>query len=371
MSGSNEIVFVVGAGFSKYAGLPLQADFTEALVKTGQPKSPSEPLVLYLRQFISRVFDHSAQAKSKYWPSLEDLFTCIDMAANTGHHLGSADSPRDLRTARRILLSRVMWMLEERYSVAAIKKTTDWSRLDDLFTHIDLARTAFISINWDTVIERKLSEKHRVRSFDYGCEAKAARMPSGGSEGEIQTVPSTAHAVGIVKMHGSVNWLYCDNCRSMYWFPPEQALQVATQLVSKQEAKRLSLPGGCWSTWTCPACADVRLTTRIATFSLLKALDFPMFQKSWFSAEQLLRHSKKWVFIGYSLPTADFEFKYLLKRVQLSRQPPEFVVITGGTPEQADVTYRNYQRFFGRSIRRRGGFFDGGLSPDAIRRAVE
>src|SRR3989442_720526 len=126
----NEILFIVGAGFSKHAGLPLQADFTKALVRTGEPRSPSEPLVQHLRKLISRVFDHSAQAKSKYWPSLEDLFTCIDMAANTGHHLGSADSPSELRTARRVLLSRVMWMLEERYSAEAIEKTRDWGLLD-------------------------------------------------------------------------------------------------------------------------------------------------------------------------------------------------------------------------------------------------
>jgi hypothetical protein len=364
MSASIDTLFIVGAGFSKYAGLPLQADFTEALLKTGQTKSPSEPLVLHLREFVSRIFDHSAQAKPKYWPPLEDVFTCIDMAANTGHHLGFADSPRDLRTARRVLLSRVMWMLEERYSAAPSKNITDWNRLDQFFRGIDVDRTAFISMNWDTVIERKLSETHTIRAFDYGCEAHAARIPDGCSERPIQKVSSVRpkSRMRIIKMHGSVNWLYCDNCRDLYWFPSRQALQVATQLISKQEAKRLSFPADCWSTWTCPECAGVRLTTRIATFSLLKALDFPMFQKSWFSAEQLLRDSKRWVFIGYSLPTADFEFKYLLKRVQLSRASPEFVVITGGTAEQAEITYTNYQRFFGRSIKKDHNFFRDGLS---------
>jgi hypothetical protein len=75
-------------------------------------------------------------------------------------------------------------------------------------------------------------------------------------------------------------------------------------------------------------CTTVPLTTRIATFSFLKALDFPMFERSWQSAERLLRNADKCVFIGHSLPSADYEFKHLLKRVQLSRgEPPEFVVI--------------------------------------------
>src|SRR5512133_1574205 len=68
----------------------------------------------------------------------------------------------------------------------------------------------------------------------------------------------------------------------------------------------------------CCYCNQVELSTRIATFSYQKALDFPMFQRSWLLAERKLRNSGRWVFIGYSLPAADFEFKHLLKRVELA-----------------------------------------------------
>ena len=108
--------------------------------------------------------------------------------------------------------------------------------------------------------------------------------------------------------------------------------------------------------WTCARCKDVTLGTRLATFTYLKALDFPMFQKSWFAAERLLRKAKRWVFIGYSLPTADYEFKYLLKRVQLSRRrKPEVILITKGS--DTEKTFSTYQRFFGQIMKRRN-FFD-------------
>jgi hypothetical protein len=122
--------------------------------------------------------------------------------------------------------------------------------------------------------------------------------------------------------------------------------------------------------WHCSCSERVALGTRIATFSYQKALDFPMFQKSWFSAERLLRSAPKWVFIGYSLPAADYEFKYLLKRIQLARtRPPQFIVVTGGSKDDVDATYSNYQRFFGTSIRRAGSsvnFFKRGLSDEAL-----
>jgi hypothetical protein len=78
--------------------------------------------------------------------------------------------------------------------------------------------------------------------------------------------------------------------------------------------------GGHGAPLHCSACHGIELSTRLATFNYRKALDFPMFQTSWRDAEDLLRNADEWCFIGYSLPAADFEFKYLLKRTQLSRR---------------------------------------------------
>jgi len=77
-----------------------------------------------------------------------------------------------------------------------------------------------------------------------------------------------------------------------------------------------------------------------------------MFQHTWFAAERLLAQAGTWVFIGYSLPAADFEFKYLLKRTQLARRrPARIVVVTGGGKRATKDTVENYQRFFGSNLR--------------------
>jgi hypothetical protein len=208
--------------------------------------------------------------------------------------------------------------------------------------------------------------------FDYRCDAIAARFPIEGDAVAKQHLTPTGVKLPIVKMHGSVNWLYCDNCRHLYWFSPEDAPIVALQLITPPEAIELRLgESGACGKWRCLRCTSVPLTTRIATFSFLKALDFPMFEKSWLAAEELLQEAKTWIFIGYSLPAADYEFKHLLKRVQLSRDAPKFVVITGGNPEQADRTYENYQRFFGLGIKRGENFFANGLDDLSIAAALQ
>ena len=98
-------LFIVGAGFSHYAGLPLTADFTEKLLDVAgfDAEGSSALTVRFLEDFVRDTFDHKRGAAPKFWPHLEDIFTCIDLSANTGHHLGPDYAPSDLRTVRRAL----------------------------------------------------------------------------------------------------------------------------------------------------------------------------------------------------------------------------------------------------------------------------
>ena len=69
---------------------------------------------------------------------------------------------------------------------------------------------------------------------------------------------------------------------------------------------------------------------------------------SWLEAEKALRRAQRWVFIGYSLPAADFEFKYLLKRVQLAREEiPEIIVLTKTKKPKKSTTIQSYRKLFG------------------------
>jgi hypothetical protein len=83
-----------------------------------------------------------------------------------------------------------------------------------------------------------------------------------------------------------------------------------------------------------------------------------MFAASWRTAEQRLKRAADWIFVGYSLPAADFEFKHLLKRIQLSeRDRPRITVITKG--DAGEETIDRYRKFFGTVSRQRKYLRDG------------
>jgi NAD-dependent SIR2 family protein deacetylase len=355
--------FILGAGFSRNAGIPIQEDFTEALLGgRGSGHGSSGSIVRFLRSFVSKAFGHLQDAKAKYWPEMEDLFTCVDLSANTGHNLGRDFDAAYLRTVRRALIYRIFTMLREKYGAAQREQSQEWKELDMFFRRIPWGESAFISTNWDTVVEEKLLETRCIENFHYGCGA----LPSALHPEGLRRQDLGGEHAKIVKLHGSINWLYCDSCRRTFWFPAIQSNKVAGQLLGEKDWNIIE-SGRVVSIdpYLCTECESKALGTRLATFSFAKALEFPMFQKSWFTAERYLRESRTWVFIGYSLPAADFEFKFLLKRIQLSRvNQPKFIVISKG--KYAEKTYHQYQHFFGQGVNREENFFDNGLTRVAV-----
>lgn len=364
---------MTGAGFSLNAGLPLANEFSTELVNINGLKldGPSNILAQFLRGFISDIFGHGSRTKASEWPTLEDVFTFVDISANSGHHLGKTWSASDLRVVRRALIVRSMRMLTRSYNIRAKAPSNSFKLLNRFIRSVDIENSSFLSMNWDTVLERRFLTLRGLDNFDYGCSAFPAKFER-RKGGNLVEEPASGDSVRIVKPHGSFNWVYCDICRRTFWVKPHQVLKVANQLfrrndwqvVTKRIGRRLPyIP----SYSNCPRCDANGLGTRLATFSYKKALEFPMYTASWRTAELALAEAENWVFIGYSLPAADYEFKLMLKRVQLSRaKPPKVIVIAKGGD-----TFENYKRLFGSAIE--GGSIiqlEEGLTTAAIDRLV-
>lgn len=359
-------LLIVGAGFSKNAGLPLASQFTSALLNTDRlyVNGPSNALVKLISEFVDKTFADAKNTLPEDWPELEDIFTLVDLSANTGHHLGSY-SASDLRLVRRAMIVRMIRMFTQTYGRRQRKPDRDWDLLEELFEHFDEKTTAVLSMNWDTVIESGVARNQNIDNFDYGCDASFKDFDNNGELKKY--VKRGNRRLFLTKPHGSVNWLYCDSCRSVFWVPPSSVMKVADTLFRAHDWEALKeltalrkVPKH--SSPACPNCKVKALGSRFATFSYRKALDFPMHAASWRTAERHLQEALDWIFFGYSMPSADFEFKYLLKRVQISTKP-RITVITGG--DGANDTVKRFKKFFGEVDGERF-YFDKGLNLKVI-----
>jgi hypothetical protein len=336
-----KLALILGSGFSKYAGLPTTADipskFLQAPMESDLPAIIEDEMSRLLRRFWEKVFGYSGGANT---PTLEDHFTMLDLAANSGHHLGKYYSPKKLRAIRRMSIHRVF------SHVTFGKETKRHVRrvLSLLNKKFDMS---IVTLNWDIVVERHLEKYGDATKlpFYYPIEAFALT-------GKLANRPWPHAGVPLMKMHGSTNWVYCDSCRRIYagriastalnrktFLEPDDFKlfnvkdKIADQLEDQTDNR------------DCLHCGS-KLAGRVATFSYRKAFSIAQFQTIWERAHAHLREADIWLIIGYSLPEADFEFLHLLKSAQLARKKPDQLpieAVIGGRPD----TIERYKRFFG------------------------
>jgi hypothetical protein len=339
MTASNNIqkvAFILGAGFSKCAELPVQAEFSP-LVTSEDFDSPADLLITeIISSFLEEAFGWK---KGREIPALEDVFTSIDLSANNGHYLGHTYSPEMLRALRRMLIYRIFQILDQRFRVCP--------EIDQLLRHYLPNDCSFIVMNWDIVLEKHLNEIDPSLEVDYVS-------PSYNWSTNLQENP--ARAVKICKMHGSGNWMYCENCKSVFYQLDKKVslhTKVGLQLrdfqlfnVSFQEQEIADALAEVQGN-RCRRCHNI-FSSHIATFSYRKSFSTAAYSAIWNEAENLLAEADNWIFIGYSLPEADFELKHLIKSAELRIPDKSKHRKIDAVLYQDEPAKNKFERFFGR-----------------------
>ena len=336
MPNGEKLVLFLGSGFSGELGLPVTSKLQDELLEV-TTHSPGEErreafISNILATFWKEVFGWSESRKR---PSLEDHFTQIDLAANSGHYLGRIYGPKKLRALRRMTIHRVFRLLDIEPH-AAPHVDTFVRQLTDAFD------VSVVTTNWDIMAERCLERERVLFHYDRRPDSRnPAPLPAG---------------LPVWKLHGSGNWGYCDLCRSLITSELDLG-KIAVRfgwLLEAEDFKlfrggREILPDLGTQHKECLQCGGI-VAARVATFSYRKHLDVPFFQSIWDEAREGLRRADRWLFVGYSMPEADVEIRHLLKTAELARPNSERPRIDAVLRED-DIAGVRYQRLFGKSIR--------------------
>lgn len=335
---------VLGAGFSNNSNIPVMSELPKMILDSSG-SSFEEGITSSLRKFFRDIFGYNG---GESIPSFDDLLTCIDLSTNSGHHLGIDYSPLHLRSLRRFLMYRVFSLMERPFEYSEnTKELVD--RLISRFEEI-----SFVVLNWDTVLEKYILELSETKGINY-CNGSLSWREDGQHYKE---------SIRVLKVHGSCNWLYCDNCRSVFYdlyedipiikragFKERDLGLIKAGLVNNNSSQFLG-------DVKCRICSN-NISSHIATFSYRKSFRANSFPDIWGKAEKELAGSDRWVFVGYSLPDADYEFKHLLKVSQLklrhikaSKLRIDVVLLDGS------AAIPKYRSFFGDSL---GEICDGGI----------
>jgi len=342
-------VFILGAGFSKCADLPVQSEFSSLLTSSEFNTEIDKVITGAIKEFLKDVFGWK---DTREIPSLEDIFTFIDLSAGSGHHLGIKYTPKLLRALRRMLIYRIFQIIDHRFTYS--------NDIIKLLEYYDKDDCAFIVMNWDIVLEKHLLKIDYKKKINYITPSyNWNNNKRGDSDGGIK----------VCKIHGSSNWVYCENCKTLFYLLDDKlSLHKKVGLVKsdfrlfdeqftdKHFDESLGISP---NEKKCKICNN-SVASHIATFSYRKSFRTAAYPAIWSEAENILANSSKWIFIGYSLPEADFELKHLIKNAELRfkhkkmRRNIDVVIYNDNNTEN------KFEKFFGKENVDiyQGGLFD-------------
>lgn len=331
-----DTVYVLGAGASAAAAKDNTRVFGGDFLRLAFEKGKGDPRLESVEQFVREFFHYGDPEKSTL-PTLEEVLSAVDIALERGESLSEKYTVDRLQDLRLNLVFLIYSVLADAYRKLGTHVTNQF--VDKLGLN-----PTVISFNYDIIADNALKTRFGF-NLDYGIAYRLYNPPPNqpGDESRFDFVKP--NAVKLFKIHGSLNWAVCPTCGVVYIHTPYRT-EIADQTFSR--------------TAQCVSPGHALLETLLITPTYLKSYAPAQLSMIWQQAERALRDAEQVVFIGYSLPDADFHIKYLLQKALFQLPQPKIVVVDykrDYQPDQPSPEELRYKRLFGPDIT----YFTGGF----------
>ena len=338
-----EICIFLGAGASAAENLPIQNELFSNYFKYILPLNVNSKMNVNLRKFFKEMFNIDIifdDIDSINFPTFEEVLGILDMAEQRKESFKNFGTDTYNNKNGSISLLRQYLVLLTANSINnASKESHKYHELllNNLLKTNQLLNTTFISANYDIHIDNTISKLYDKNSLpimlDYGVDFTNFNFKNSYWKRPI------GKTIKLYKIHGSLNWLYCPICSSLTLTPYEGG--VMRILNNQDEA-------------TCLNCNEHTIPI-IVPPTYFKNMSNIHLSSVWNKAESSLRKADIIIFCGYSFPDADIHIKYMLKRVQTSRNnnPLKFIVFNNHKNKSISVLKKEemrYKRFLGKDI---------------------
>lgn len=264
----------------------------------------------------------------KYNISFENIFTFLDKAIVLTEFLQSF-TDKELRVFHRSLIDCITYIISYYSYIQA-----DNSFYKDFAKYIVTYRTSakkdidnltLISMNWDSLFDNFIHNacikmKPIEADIDYCIDNEcidnfltSVKLKSQGN-----------YNIKLLKPHGSTNWLICKNCGRLY-------THYTNDITIRNMSRDTSL------NVICEYCNREKKASELApliiTPTYIKSLENVHLKSIWYNMYIEISQADELYFIGYSLPNADFELKYLLKKAVRSDTKIKVVLHKSDNPK--------------------------------------
>ncbi len=273
-------VLFLGAGATKSCGGPLTDEILPAVLAAPDP-SPSPAS---LSNFFGSLFHVSPGSPPDQFPSLPLVMSLIDTALDRRQTFHPDWDPQKMSDLRQAIELRIFDLLEEQLYKAPTNN--HWQLLQTVYPAP--SEPCVISTNYDLIIDTAMMSVSETRTPE-------GRLPDYRVHLSTPFYSAEGGRFGtLLKLHGSLNWLYCRTCQRMEVGASESSrfLKVLGRVVGPSIKQSYTPDGN-----RCPVC-NTHMRPLLIAPSHLKDYRNPHLAQVWYEAERVLREADRAVFIG-------------------------------------------------------------------------
>ncbi len=340
MPGRTVVIF--GAGATKACGGPLTSEILpEALAHAAEIGHGFDYLPRVEQFLVDNFSLPRSRRRPDHFPPLPLVLSLVDMAIDRGEAFGPAWGPNELRRVRKGLEYAVFALLE--YRLRRIER--HYSRFLHALYAAAQTSVTLISLNYDIIADNALpgvaEQEGRLALPDYRCDIATDTYQASDKFGTL------------LKLHGSLNWLYCPSCHRLDLGVADSGL-ATVKVLNELYVEHFGLDRHYAEGSPCVECGT-SLQPVLITPTHLKDYRNSHVARVWYEAARTLRAAERAIFVGYSLPDDDVEVIYLLKRGLSELDPRRITVVeyvpAGDSARLAEHPVgRRYRAVFGDRI---------------------
>ncbi|HYR90960.1 MAG TPA: hypothetical protein VE422_43275 [Terriglobia bacterium] len=307
-------VIILGAGATKACGGPLTDEILPAALNGRMEHDDQKTLVadreelLHLtRKFLAECFNvplGGIAVRREDCPSLPMVLSMLRRSVDLQQPIGDWHGD-GLIKARRAIEYSLFAVIE-----AALRHPSgpDLHRmlLEPIYRRG--IEPFVISLNYDVIVDNamfSLSERYQsMRPPDYGVDIATQRYNEFRSSGTFGR---------LFKIHGSLNWLYCERCTRLDLFI-SAGMRTGKALDELYNAVPFNDAYSCRGTPCRNPNCDGFVSPILITPTYVKDYENKHIERVWRDAEAAMKSAERAMIIGYSLPTDDVEVAMLFKR---------------------------------------------------------
>lgn len=344
-------VIFLGAGATKACGGPLTNEILPKILSYTTSPDPGGHLQM-LGRFLEDQFHITPTSAADLYPGLPMLMSVLDTALDRREPLHPQWGADSIRLIREAIEFGIFDVLEEQLQKAPTNN--HWDFLQRLYP--PGTQPCVISTNYDLIADTAMMFLSELRTPDGGLPAYHCAISTSFYAGAV-----TSPFGVLLKLHGSLNWLYCKACHRLEIGASDSRkyLKVLSRLTGPTLEQAFLADGS-----SCPTCQN-KLRPLLIAPTHLKDYRNPHLAQVWYEAERMLRGTTKVIFIGYSLPDDDVEVIYLLKRSLSHLLPGQITVVEFDSMMSSlekNAVGRRYRTLFGDGIDWHPEGLDGWLS---------